>query len=188
MCFLQTSCLKKGCRYLAVLLRLSLSQHQNVYLDLRRESSAVLQLVAVFLHKGRRIGFTGLLWPWVCLFSEVGGPYPQNTAKTHRSQRGHVFLLFFWGGGGGKPHRKNMILSSHKQLGVSFRGATLWCFFLFLLRGDQQKTRQFSLESPKEDQAIGVWLKIKPEGQTAGFGPCFHLPGWLPGLILVPVF
>ena len=22
-----------------------------------------------------------------------------------------------------------------------------------------------------------VWLKIKPEGQTAGFGPCFHLPG-----------
>ena len=22
-----------------------------------------------------------------------------------------------------------------------------------------------------------VWLKIKQEGQTAGFGPCFHLPG-----------
>ena len=21
-----------------------------------------------------------------------------------------------------------------------------------------------------------LWLKIKPEGQTAGFGPCFHLP------------
>ena len=25
--------------------------------------------------------------------------------------------------------------------------------------------------------AIWVWLKIKREGQTAGFGPCFHLPG-----------
>ena len=24
---------------------------------------------------------------------------------------------------------------------------------------------------------IWVWLKIKQEGQTAGFGPCFHLPG-----------
>ena len=23
-----------------------------------------------------------------------------------------------------------------------------------------------------------VWLKIKQEGQTAGFGPCFHLPGF----------
>ena len=23
----------------------------------------------------------------------------------------------------------------------------------------------------------GVWLKIKQEGQTAGFGPCFLLPG-----------
>ena len=23
---------------------------------------------------------------------------------------------------------------------------------------------------------IWLWLKIKPEGQTAGFGPCFHLP------------
>ena len=22
-----------------------------------------------------------------------------------------------------------------------------------------------------------MWLKIKQEGQTAGFGPCFHLPG-----------
>ena len=25
--------------------------------------------------------------------------------------------------------------------------------------------------------AIWVWLKINQEGQTAGFGPCFHLPG-----------
>ena len=25
-----------------------------------------------------------------------------------------------------------------------------------------------------------VWLKIKQEGQTAGFGPCFHLPGLAP--------
>ena len=25
--------------------------------------------------------------------------------------------------------------------------------------------------------SIWVWLKIKEEGQTAGFGPCFHLPG-----------
>ena len=23
-----------------------------------------------------------------------------------------------------------------------------------------------------------VWLKIKQGGQTAGFGPCFHLPGF----------
>ena len=23
-----------------------------------------------------------------------------------------------------------------------------------------------------------MWLKIKQEGQTAGFGPCFHLPGF----------
>ena len=29
-----------------------------------------------------------------------------------------------------------------------------------------------------------VWLKIKQEGQNAGFGPCFHLPGQP---ILVPV-
>ena len=26
-------------------------------------------------------------------------------------------------------------------------------------------------------RAEWVWLKIKQEGQTAGFGPCFHLPG-----------
>ena len=25
---------------------------------------------------------------------------------------------------------------------------------------------------------IWVWLKIKQEGQTAGVGPCFHLPGF----------
>ena len=25
---------------------------------------------------------------------------------------------------------------------------------------------------------IWVWLKIKDLGQTAGFGPCFHLPGF----------
>ena len=25
---------------------------------------------------------------------------------------------------------------------------------------------------------IWVWLKINQEGQTAGFGPCFHLPGF----------
>ena len=27
------------------------------------------------------------------------------------------------------------------------------------------------------DGHIWVWLKMKQEGQTAGFGPCFHLPG-----------
>ena len=32
---------------------------------------------------------------------------------------------------------------------------------------------------------IWVWLKIIREGQTAGFGPCFHLPGQA---IRVPVF
>ena len=26
--------------------------------------------------------------------------------------------------------------------------------------------------------ATWVWLKIKQEGQTAGFRPCFHLPGF----------
>ena len=26
-------------------------------------------------------------------------------------------------------------------------------------------------------EAIWAWLKIKDLGQTAGFGPCFHLPG-----------
>ena len=31
---------------------------------------------------------------------------------------------------------------------------------------------------------MGVAIKIKQEGQTAGFGPCFHLPGQP---ILVPV-
>ena len=25
--------------------------------------------------------------------------------------------------------------------------------------------------------SVWVWLKMKQEGQTAGFGPCFHLPG-----------
>ena len=32
---------------------------------------------------------------------------------------------------------------------------------------------------------MGGYLKIKQEGQTAFFGPCFHLPGQA---ILVPVF
>ena len=31
--------------------------------------------------------------------------------------------------------------------------------------------------SLKKFLRIWVWLKIKQEGQTAGFGPCFHLPG-----------
>ena len=26
-------------------------------------------------------------------------------------------------------------------------------------------------------RGIRVWLNIKQQGQTAGFGPCFHLPG-----------
>ena len=30
-------------------------------------------------------------------------------------------------------------------------------------------------------QVIWVWLKMKHEGQTAGVGPCFHLPGFLFG-------
>ena len=30
-----------------------------------------------------------------------------------------------------------------------------------------------------------MWLKIKQEGQAAGFGPCFHLPGFRFG---IPVF
>ena len=29
---------------------------------------------------------------------------------------------------------------------------------------------------------IWAWLKIKQEGQTAGFGPCFHLPIGQPSL------
>ena len=32
---------------------------------------------------------------------------------------------------------------------------------------------------------IWLWLKIKELGQTAGFGPCFHLPGFYFG---IPVF
>ena len=31
---------------------------------------------------------------------------------------------------------------------------------------------------PMVVRAVWVWLKIKQEGQTAGFGPCFHLPGF----------
>ena len=37
---------------------------------------------------------------------------------------------------------------------------------------------------PASADGIWVWPKIKQEGQTAGFGPCFHLPG----SILVPRF
>ena len=33
------------------------------------------------------------------------------------------------------------------------------------------------LESPGNKQIRWVWLKINQEGQTACFGPCFHLPG-----------
>ena len=43
---------------------------------------------------------------------------------------------------------------------------------------------RFSLGKPDLEASQGspffsiwVWLKIKQEGQTAGFGPCFHLPG-----------
>ena len=49
-----------------------------------------------------------------------------------------------------------------------------WASFLVLsntqsgLKGDQQAAGRFA--SPR------VWLKIKLEGQTTGFGPCFHLP------------
>ena len=32
---------------------------------------------------------------------------------------------------------------------------------------------------------IWVWLKIQQEGQTAGVGPCFHIPGFQLG---IPVF
>ena len=30
-----------------------------------------------------------------------------------------------------------------------------------------------------------MWLKIKQEGQTAGFGPCFHLPGFHFGTVFL---
>ena len=30
---------------------------------------------------------------------------------------------------------------------------------------------------PSPLYSVWVWLKIKQQGQTAGFGPCFHLPG-----------
>ena len=36
------------------------------------------------------------------------------------------------------------------------------------------KTNTTRVPSPKN----WVWLKIKLEGRTAGFGPCFHLPGF----------
>ena len=34
------------------------------------------------------------------------------------------------------------------------------------------------LFKPNTPRATWAWLKIKQEGQTAGFGPCFHLPGF----------
>ena len=34
------------------------------------------------------------------------------------------------------------------------------------------------LEVPVLGVHIWMWLKIKLEGQTAGFGPCFHLTGF----------
>ena len=42
-----------------------------------------------------------------------------------------------------------------------------------------------ALALPSAHFPIWVWLKIKQEGQTAGFGPRFHLPGQP---ILAPVF
>ena len=37
-------------------------------------------------------------------------------------------------------------------------------------------------EPRPQNQGRWEWLKIKQEGQTAGFGPCFHLPGFQFGI------
>ena len=37
--------------------------------------------------------------------------------------------------------------------------------------------RALPASKPKAFGVTWLWLKIKQEGQTAGLGPCFHLPG-----------
>ena len=49
-----------------------------------------------------------------------------------------------------------------KQLGTEVEGDV----------SRRAKSGRFEIRLP-----IWVWLKIKEEGQTADFGPCFHLPG-----------
>ena len=56
-------------------------------------------------------------------------------------------------------------LCSEKKPGVSQNSGPIppsgWCPFGF----------------PFNPSKRGMWLKIKQQGQTAGFGPCFHFPG-----------
>ena len=46
------------------------------------------------------------------------------------------------------------------------------------IKKKKEKKCQPQIEQSQKSVTTWAWLKIKQEGQTAGFGPCFQLPGF----------
>ena len=58
------------------------------------------------------------------------------------------------------------------------RRAGLWFAFLACLADGFFSAVLWAVKIIDPTGHMWAWLKINQEGQTAGFGPCFHLPGF----------